>query len=62
MSNGKGPPDKWYKLQVSTTSDPQAQTSDQVLDTLNAQYPITAAFALKCSDGTFVFIGVYNGH
>ena len=56
---GDGPPNKFYKLQVSTTSDPNAQASDQVLASLN-EFQINAATTVTCSDGTFVFVGVYN--
>ena len=60
MSGGSGPPDKWTKMKVSTTSDLNASTSDAVLICLNDQAPISAVFSLTCSDGTFIFVGVYS--
>jgi hypothetical protein len=60
-----GPPNKWTKFQTSTTSDSNAQTSQYVLDALNALatnagYLTSATFALTCSDGTFVFVSYYD--
>ncbi|HXM63715.1 MAG TPA: hypothetical protein VN950_22835 [Terriglobales bacterium] len=55
-----GPPDKWSKTQMSTTSDPNAQTSNWVLNWLNNNFPINGAFAAVCSDGTFLFGGYYS--
>ena len=59
MSNGGPHGDKWYALQVSVTSDPNAQSSSQVLIQLNA-YPVGGATTVVCSDGTFVFVGYYK--
>ena len=53
-----GPPDKWVKSQVSTTADANAQTSTQVLASLN-NFPINGAMTAVCSDGTFLFVGWY---
>jgi hypothetical protein len=56
-----GPPDKWYKVSVSTTADANAQTSSAVLAGLNTNFTdVPGSFSLACSDGTFVFIGVYS--
>jgi hypothetical protein len=55
-----GPPNKWYSLKISITSDVSALTSTEVLAELNSTYPVTAAFTATCSDGTFAFIGVYS--
>ena len=53
-----GPPNKWVKDQISTTADANAQTSTQVLATLNNN-PINGAVVAACSDGTFLFVGWY---
>jgi hypothetical protein len=60
MAGNGGPPDKWYTMKISPKFDSLAQTSTEILDCLNETYPITAAFTATCSDGTFVFLGVYN--
>jgi hypothetical protein len=55
------PPDKWYKVPVSTTADSNAQPSDNILNGLNTNFPsVSGSFATACSDGTFAFIGVYS--
>jgi len=53
------PPDKWYKLKVSTDADERAVSSDTVLGWLNI-YPVAGVFVLRCIDGTFVFLGLYK--
>jgi hypothetical protein len=55
-----GPEDKWYKVLVSTTSDAHAQTSTAILGGLNTDYSgVPGMTTVVCSDGTFMFIGVY---
>jgi hypothetical protein len=58
MSNG-GPTNKWVANQVSTASDPEADTSEQVTEKLN-KYPIPGVTTVVCSDGTFIFVGGYS--
>lgn len=53
-----GPPNKWVASKVSVTSDPNAQTSAQVLVTLN-NFPFNGTATVACSDGTFLFVGWY---
>jgi hypothetical protein len=55
-----GPPDKWNKYQVSTTADPNAESSSTVLDGLNADAPFNGTQVVVCSDGTYLFIGYYS--
>lgn len=54
-----GPPDKWSKLQVSTTADSNAQSSSNILSGLNTNFPFNGSVTVVCSDGTFVFVGAY---
>jgi hypothetical protein len=54
------PPNKWYAVQVSTTSDPNAQSWSNILSGLNTNYDgVPGMTTVVCSDGTFMFIGVY---
>jgi hypothetical protein len=55
-----GPPNKWIKLQVSTTADSNAESSDWVLSDINANWPYSGSFTAVCSDGTYVFLGYYS--
>jgi hypothetical protein len=54
-----GPPDKWNKQQISTTSDDNAVTSNSVNSYLNTNAPFSGTVVAVCSDGTYLFIGWY---
>jgi len=52
-----GPPDKWTDFKADGLTD------QQVLDEVNKLAKIgyyTAAFALECTNGKFVFVGGYS--
>jgi hypothetical protein len=55
------PPNKWYAVRVSTTSDPNAQSSSEILSGLNTNFEdVPGMTTVVCSDGTFMLIGVYT--